>query len=978
MPTVPADSREKTGCLHCPLLPFSTDFGAFKEKYTRKYRGLKEREPDHVVRNRLVEEPPTEVDVLMVGEGPGGQEDYQGVPFVGKAGQTLRRCIKLTDSLQGVRIGYENLVRCRPPRNRAPNKTEVHACLPRLIQAVEKRKPKVLVALGGSALNGLTGLTGVTALTGQIVRSSVFPDLRVVVAFHPSYVNRAMGFRGPADIERPLWDDDRDSVLSQFRAAMEIVAKYLSGDVEERQGVGEYFTLDDLAVIEELLDGYIEEGLPVAVDTETGVLVPQMAEVQRVPQLLSVHVTNEEGYGFTIPFEHSDAPWNSREMTRLKRILCRFFESDVPKVGQNFCKFDRQHIFYALGVYPANTIADTMLTHMVVDERPGTHGLKTLAYICTGMGGYEKPMDRYVSKHKDADPAKGGSYANVPGKILFQYGAMDADCTLRVYNWLLEHGEYQSEKLRTLAETFLPRLGETLADLELAGARVDRDMLEHLSVESIKQMRDVQRKIRQLPTVRKFVAAQVKAGKQGTKRGERFSYNPGSYAQTRQIMFRPEYYGLEPEELTEKGFEVLRNRYSVAKQLAGFAKFTDIVQQAKDKMELDFFTLKKDVLHEYERQGNELAPLVLAFTEQTKFHGTFIEPIRDYLDLEDLVHGNFWPWGTATGRLSSSKPNLQNIPYRARQAYTSRFEDGVLISADYSQIELRVAACWYDEPEMVKAYRNNEDLHTLTAVALSNLTPEAYAALSKDEQRRWRLMAKRINFGCLYGAGPKALQVALAKEGVFVDRDECRALLEDYFDVRPGLAAGIRREEAQVRETGYLESFTGRRRRLPDVFSEDEDIVQRALRQSINFPIQSGASDITAMSLVKVNRELRERGYNAIVVLTVHDSIIADAPIDEVPEVSGLLKQYMESVPAWSDEVLPGLDWKWLRVSLKADFEAGYNWGQQVEFDPEDLNSKPRKKSGPLFKVVDGARQVQRPPVTLAELQACMKAKLNS
>ena len=189
----------------------------------------------------------------------------------------------------------------------------------------------------------------------------------------------------------------------------------------------------------------------------------------------------------------------------------------------------------------------------------------------------------------------------------------------------------------------------------------------------------------------------------------------------------------------------------------------------------------------------------------------------------------------------------------------------------------------------------------------------------------------------MYGGGPPALQTALRKDGVFLSLDECSELIERYFEVRPKLKKGIEKLEKEVCKTGYLESFTGRRRRIPEVFSEDEQIVARALRQSVNFPIQNGASEMTLMSLVLIWKRMQERGYRSKIILTVHDSIVFDLHVDEAYEVLALAKYVMENITELSDEVLPGLDWSWLTVPLVADCEIGVNWHMLVGIDPNDV-----------------------------------------
>ena len=374
---------------------------------------------------------------------------------------------------------------------------------------------------------------------------------------------------------------------------------------------------------------------------------------------------------------------------------------------------------------------------------------------------------------------------------------------------------------------------------------------------------------------------------------------------------------------------------------------TDIIREAWENKETQWFSTKADVLQELARKGNELAPLILEYREYETLYGTFVKGLSDRLDSESIVHGTYLPHGTVTGRLASRNPNLQNIPNKGggliKKAYVSRFAGGIILQADYSQIELRIAASLFSEPTMVQAYLNGEDLHQLTAIDIAfpkvreqSERAERYANLPKLEQKGWRTRAKRVNFGVLYGGGPPAIQNTLKKDGVFISLEQCDAMVQDYFKMRPALRKGIDALEAQVKADGYLEMFTGRRRRVPEVRSDDRQTVSRALRQSINFPVQSSASDITLMSIVLIDQILRAGEFRSVMILTVHDSIIFDCPQDEFQRVARLVKEAMESVPKLSDRVIPNLEWSWLKVPLVVDLECGFSWGSLVDYGSDE------------------------------------------
>jgi len=211
------------------------------------------------------------------------------------------------------------------------------------------------------------------------------------------------------------------------------------------------------------------------------------------------------------------------------------------------------------------------------------------------------------------------------------------------------------------------------------------------------------------------------------------------------------------------------------------------------------------------------------------------------------------------------------------------------------------------------------------------------------------------------------LQANLRKEGLFLELEECENYIEVFKQKRPMLFAGMKRYENFLMKYGYVEVFTGRRRRIPEITSSDKAVVSRALRQAVNAVVQSGASEITLMSACLINRAMRAENMESKMILTVHDSLVFDCVRNEAADVAVLAKSVMENIPDLSDEVWPNLNWKWLKVPLIAEVDAGRNWKQSVKFDPETvLAGTPSGK--PLYTVgKDNAKQY-RAPTTMSEL----------
>lgn len=972
----PCRNDEKTGCKYCSLMPFHKDFAAKSEGYMRDAEKLvaKLKEP-HTIRCHNVSEPWTEVDVLFIGEAPGADEDRMGAPFVGRSGTALRNTIADVESLSPRKIGFANVIRCRPPLNRDPNKTEVKSCSPELIREILARKPKLLVATGNHALELLTGQTGITTLAGKFLKAT-HPELvgmTVLGCLHPAYVLRM------------------DHMLEAFRDTIELAGTFLDGKHVELPGKGEYFIIDDLERLKRLLGDFAanakrlgKEKYKVAFDTETGSLTPFQS---KFPRLLCFSFSDAAGTGYTVPFDHAESPWSFggskfHERPHVVKYLQQFFlNPDIKRIAQNE-KFDRQHVRGALDIELLITDGDTMAKHLTIDERRGTHGLKTLAYFATGMGGYERELELYIERNKAADPDKGGSYANIPLDLLALYGAMDADVTYRVDDWITAQDDYaQSEKFRNLAEHYFPKLSAVLAKMEYAGAQINPDIVGILDAKYSKDMRVAQEKVAGFPTIKRFVANQRLA-----KDDPEFEFNPGSKKQLEVVLF--EMCALTPTELTDNGFAVMTARYKRLNDEAKEKKlprvdFTAIIKAALANKEWGLFTVDAEALHEFERQkgeGGDISTAILEYRAAQVLHSTFVIPLTTMLDEAGRIHGNFNIMGTVTGRLSSNNPNLQNIPNKGggliKQAYVSRFGAyGVLLNVDFSQIELRIAAAWFNEPKMKEVYRKKQDLHRLTAAIIAGLSLEAFKKLPSEKQKEWRTRAKRVNFGVLYGGGAGVLQATLKKDGVFVSLEECQEFIDKFFKAYPSLKKGMDNLERSVQEKGYLESFTGRRRRVPEVFSNDRELVSRALRQSINFPIQSSAGDMTLMALVLIDRILTKEGFKSVPILTVHDSIVFDCHVDEVIEVARIAKEVMENLPSLSDEVLPGITWEWLDVPIVAECEAGCNWGAMVEFEPDDMIQGKTDEAELIGKNEKGKIDILRKPVNVDELWECFAFK---
>ncbi|MCX7599534.1 MAG: DNA polymerase I [Armatimonadetes bacterium] len=311
-------------------------------------------------------------------------------------------------------------------------------------------------------------------------------------------------------------------------------------------------------------------------------------------------------------------------------------------------------------------------------------------------------------------------------------------------------------------------------------------------------------------------------------------------------------------------------------------------------------------------QEHEIARLILEYREYAKLRSTYVEGLLRLADDQGRVHTTFEQQVVATGRLSSRNPNLQNIPIRTewgrkiRACFVAPGPDWLLVSADYSQIELRILAHLSGEPRLISAFERDEDIHQRTAALIFDVPPEA---VNSDMRR----VAKTVNYAVLYGMGP----VSLAEQ-IGVSRQQAEEFIAHYFRELPQVKNYLDRTIAEARERLWVETVFGRRRPLPDLASEDARQRAYAERAAANTPIQGTAADIMKIAMVRLADRLPQSSHYSRLLLQVHDELVLETPRDEVDTVAAIVKEVMQNAAE-------------LKVPLKADVKAGPNWRDMQE-----------------------------------------------
>jgi DNA polymerase-1 len=305
------------------------------------------------------------------------------------------------------------------------------------------------------------------------------------------------------------------------------------------------------------------------------------------------------------------------------------------------------------------------------------------------------------------------------------------------------------------------------------------------------------------------------------------------------------------------------------------------------------------------RGQHPIIDLITQYREVTKLKNTYIDTLPQQVDENSRVHTTYDMATAPTGRLSSRDPNLQNIPIRTdlgRRIRTA-FEAGKgkkLVSADYSQFELRLAAAMADETEIIDAFNKDADVHTITAAQVYGRDPE-------DVTKQMRRAAKTVNFGIMYGQGPHALA-----EGTGMDFKSAKNFIDKYFEIRPKIKEFIQRTREQADKQGYVETLLGRRRPTPDAKSSNFVVREAALRAAVNMPLQGTAADIMKLAMIGVAKKLPE---DSQMLLQIHDSVLIETPAEKAEKIAELVKETMENVYK-------------LPVKLTVDTSIGDNWGE--------------------------------------------------
>ncbi|MFD2238866.1 DNA polymerase I [Aureimonas populi] len=518
-------------------------------------------------------------------------------------------------------------------------------------------------------------------------------------------------------------------------------------------------------------------------------------------------------------------------------------DASLLKIGQNF-KYDYLVLLrHGVAVSPFD---DTMLISYALDASSSLegHGMDELSERFLG----HKP----ISYKELCGSGKGAkAIAACPVEKVTEYAAEDADVTLRL--WMALKPRLVAEGLSHVYERLERPLVPVLARMERRGIKTDRQILSRLSGRFAQKAASLEFDVHAMA-------------------GEPF--NLGSPKQLGEILFGK--LGLPGGKKTRTG------------------------QWSTDARTLEDLAL----------EGHDLPRRIVEWRQLTKLKGTYTDALPLHMDGESRIHTSFSMASTTTGRLSSTEPNLQNIPIRTEEGRAIRTafvaaEGHKLLSADYSQIELRILAHMAEIPQLVEAFREGTDIHAMTASEMFGVPVEG---MPSDVRRR----AKAINFGIIYGISAFGLAAQLS-----IPREEAGLYIKRYFERFPGIRDYMDRTKAEAREKGYVETLFGRRAHYPDIRHANPSVRAAVERAAINAPIQGTAADVIRRAMVRMEDALKAERLEAKMLLQVHDELVFEVPDEEVERAIPVIRAVMEKA---AEPVVE------LKVPLVVDARAAQNW----------------------------------------------------
>lgn len=761
------------------------------------------------------------------------------------------------------KIFFSQAIKCRNFEQNASN-TDVKTCRVYLEQEIQERQPKFILALGNEALLSLTGSSGIMNHRGRVIDRGNYV---VIPTISPSAVNRNPG-------QRP-----------GYMADLRLFANKILGREMSKVGITPLI-VDDMDKLKKLKK-VLGKSVLISYDVET-----HSEEWRSDGRIVSVSGTCEvliDGkiklFGFALPLYHPESPFKKNWKAVLKFLAEEWVA--IPKIIAHNGKYDDK--WMNTSGCPLITTFDTMLAIHVLNENV-QKGLKPQAQARLGVEPWGIDTRDLLSK---------------PIAVILEYNFLDTYYTYQIYLQLREELKEQPRLLRLFKMLMMPAHRE-LVYSEMRGIWIDVPRLKERKPIAVAKLKGIEDDLNSyLPDVE---SSNWPIDARG--RPLAINYNASNFA-----------------------------RWFLFKHLQ-----LPVIARGKEKADESPGdpSMAEAVLLELEGK-HPAVKFMLDRVQWQKAISSFFNAYEEIYDEDHRIHTNFKLAGTVTGRLSSGKADQDKISgtrgkvrgVNLQQVPRDPFIRGLFgappgwsfVEADYSQIELRIAALIARERHMLELYAQGADIHLTTAARVSGL-PE-----SQVTKKIRKELGKPVNFGFLYGMGwAKFIITAFTQYGAIFDEEGARAARDTYFRLYPDLLAWHARQRRLVQTHGRVQSPLGRVRHLPDIYSPDPGVRAEAERQAINSPVQGFASDMAVLSMYHINERLRAKGYAANCLGLVHDAVNFEVRNDHLADVLPIIKDTMEDMSIVRRKF--GVD---VSIPIIADIKVGQHWGDAVEIEAEDV-----------------------------------------
>ena len=667
-----------------------------------------------------------------------------------------------------------------------------------------------IILIGSEPLKFYTKVTQVMQYAGTIVDDKFLPTINpAMLAFKPE--------------AKKTWEDAKTNILG-----------YIAGTKKKAEISGDKFKgIEDTEEAIEYIQRCIDSPYDfIGIDSETTGLYPRNGHI------LGISLSYEPDVGAYINADCLDesAEEKLQELFDKKRMVFHNAKFDIPMFEFHFNvtipKFE-----------------DTMLMHYMLDENPGTHGLKMLAMKYTDYGDYEKPMYAWMEEYRKQNGVLKNDFKWewIPFEVMKDYAAIDATVTFLLFEKFEKALKKGNPNLLRVYKNILLPACRFLMSVQDNGVPFCRDRLLASQDLMLEEITDA---VQILQNHEAVVAFQKAEGKE---------FNPNSVLQLRKLLF--DYAKLEPTGIkTEKGEH----------------------------------STNSEVLERLALQ-NEIPQLILDVRKKTKIKNTYLDKIIPQLDRDGHLRTNFNLHGTTSGRLSSSgKLNMQQIPRDNPivKGCIRASEGHKIVAMDLTTAEVYVAAVLADDLELQDVFRSGGNFHSTIAHKVFRLDCPIEEVAEK--YTTYRQAAKAVTFGIMYGAGPHKISEQVTKDGGKLSVEQARQIIKEYFGAFWKLEEWIETQKKLIIDRGRTYSHFGRRRLLPDVNSDNKGVQGHAVRSGLNFLVQSAASDINLIGATEAHFRIKQKGMKSKIFALVHDSVLAEVPLDEIDEYSEILRREIQ------------------------------------------------------------------------------------